>query len=408
MKRRTPTLDKTRNATPPHQTLAALGENALVERIAQWMRQGNTLDPSPKGKQPGSQVPPWAAQTVLTGIGDDTALVQLGGKTGPRLALTTDLLVEGTHFLSSHPPRILGAKAVEVNLSDLAAAGAWPAWILVSLGVHPGLSPEWIEALYAGMRDALAPYACPCLGGDTVRSEGVVLNIVAGGFLAPGTEPPLRSRARVGQSLYVTGTLGDSRAGLQMLLRETEGVSDETGPSRTTDKKKMKRPEAAPGALHLPERDRAFLLQRHQAPRARVAAGGVIARLCPDAAMMDLSDGLACDLPRLAHASHCGFEVRLASLPLSPALRRYATACSVAPDQIALAGGEDYELLFATSEPPERWCEAVAQAAGGRPLRITRIGRVTAESDNVRFVNRRGETVLPSESSFLHFSGKED
>jgi thiamine-monophosphate kinase len=406
MKKRIPTPDKTRNTAPTRQTLGALGENALVERIAEWMRPRNSLEPSPKEKRPGLPVPPWAAQKVLTGIGDDTALVQLGGKAGPRLALTTDLLVEGTHFLPTHPPRILGAKAVEVNLSDLAAAGAWPTWILVSLGAPPNLSPEWIEALYAGMRDALAPYACPCLGGDTVRSKRVVLNIVAGGFLAPGTEPLLRSHAREGQALYVTGTLGDSRAGLQMLLRETEGASDETGPSRTTTRKTRKQPEATSGLLHLSERDRTFLVQRHQAPRARVAAGGVIARLCPDAAMMDVSDGLACDLPRLARASHCGFEVRLTALPLSPALRRYAAAHSTSPEQIALAGGEDYELLFATAEPPERWREAVARAAGGRPLRITRIGQVTAESEGVRFLNRRGEAVLPSESSFLHFSGK--
>lgn len=408
MKKRIPPPDKTRNVAPPRQTLGALGENALVERIAQWMRQGNSLNPSPKGKRPGLPVPPWAEQTVLTGIGDDTALVQLGGKSGPRLALTTDLLVEGTHFLPAHPPRVLGAKAVEVNLSDLAATGAWPAWILVSLGVPPDLSAEWIEALYAGMRDALAPYACPCLGGDTVRSERVVLNIVAGGFLAPGTEPPLRSHAREGQTLYVTGTLGDSRAGLQILLRETEEVCDKTGLSQPTGRKTRKQPEAVPGPLHLPERDRAFLVQRHQAPRARVAAGGAIARLCPDAAMMDLSDGLACDLPRLARASHCGFEVCLTALPQSPALRRYATLHSTQPEQIALAGGEDYELLFATAEPPERWREAIARAAGGRALRITRIGQVTAESEGVRFVNRRGETVPPSESSFLHFSGEED
>jgi thiamine-monophosphate kinase len=257
---------------PSNKTLSESGgENALVERIAHWMRLNTSVPAAPTPR------PPWATQNILTGIGDDTALVQLGGKQqGPRLALTTDLLVEGTHFLPTHPPRALGAKAVEVNLSDLAATGAWPAWILVSLGVPGRISSQWIEALYAGIREALAPYECPCLGGDTVRAERVVLNIVAGGLLAPGVQPPLRCRAQTGQALYVTGTLGDSRAGLQLLLEQD--VPQTLSPS-------------------LSERDRAFLVQRHQHPRARVAVGCEIARLCPDAAMMDLSDGLAAICP---------------------------------------------------------------------------------------------------------------
>ncbi len=399
MKKQILTSGKTLDESLGH-TLGALGENALVERIARWMRR----DGCGRKDRKSAGVPSWAAFEVLADIGDDTALVRVGGGAGSRMALTTDLLVEGTHFLSSHPPRVLGAKAVEVNLSDLAAAGAWPAWILVSLGVPADISADWIEALYTGMRDALDPYGCLCLGGDTVRSERVVLNVVAGGLLMPGVEAPLRNRARVGQSLYVTGTLGDSMAGLRILLQEAEsaesavsGVSLKLGPQGAGKR-------AVESFSQLPARDRAFLVQRHQCPGARVAAGGAIARLCPDAAMMDLSDGLACDLPRLARASCCGFEVRLAALPLSSALRRYAAGCSVAPEQMALTGGEDYELVFATSEPFENWRDAVARAAGGgRPLRITRIGKVTAEPQGVRFVDRQGAVVQPSESSFLHF-----
>jgi thiamine-monophosphate kinase len=400
MKKQTLTSGQTLDGTPGDSlgpTLGALGENALVERIARWM----SLKPG-EGRQPDTQRPPWASQKILASIGDDTAVIQLGGKAAPRLALTTDLLVEGTHFLSTHPARALGAKAVEVNLSDLAAAGAWPAWILVSLGAPANLSSVWIEALYAGMRDALTPYGCPCLGGDTVRSERLVLNIVAGGFLMPGVEAPLRNRAQMGQSLYVTGTLGDSLAGLQLLLQDTESEASDLSLNRTTPGKR-----GTESISELSPRDRAFLVRRHQCPQARVAVGGAIARLCPDAAMMDLSDGLACDLPRLARASRCGFEVSLTKLPLSPALRRYAAASPITPEQMALTGGEDYELLFSTAEPFENWREAVVQAAGSRKLRITRIGKVTAESEGIRYLDRQGKAILPVESGFLHFSEEE-
>jgi thiamine-monophosphate kinase len=357
----------------------------------------------------------------LVSIGDDAAIVRQS-RGAPPLAITTDMLVEGTHFLPSQPPESLGKKAGNCNLSDLAAVGAWPAWVLVSLGAPGKTSVAWVEAFYRGLRSVLDPFGCLCVGGDCVRAPQVTINIVAGGYCAPdavanGLKPalqttaggycalsggaalPLRSRAKPGQDLYVTGTLGDSGAGL-FLLRHP---------------RKEKKLRAA-GV------NTAALIARHQEGASRIHAGIAIARRCPDAAMMDLSDGLAADLPRMAEASGCGFEVSAAVLPLSAALRRFASLAGLSADlgrrdarpnssgrrdarptlaDFALFGGEDYELVFTTAAAPERWRDGVAHAAPGRPLRLTRIGRVVRGS-GVRFLDAQGREIRAN-GSFEHF-----
>jgi thiamine-monophosphate kinase len=417
-------------------TLHAIGENELIRRIAQWMapraaspRSAPSIPsiasiPS-TASTPSPKSPPWAKQDILVAIGDDTALVRQS-KGAPPLAITTDMLVEGTHFLPSQPPESLGKKAGNSNLSDLAAVGAWPAWVLVSLGA-PGKTPAaWVEAFYRGLRSVLDPFGCLCVGGDCVRAPQITINIVAGGYCAPdavsnGLKPalqtieagrscapdggaalpalPLRSRAKPGQELYVTGTLGDSGAGLFLLRHPLQ-------------EKKLR----AAGV------NTAALIARHQEGASRIHAGIAIARHCPDAAMMDLSDGLAADLPRMAEASGCGFEVSAAVLPLSPALRRFASLAGLSADlgrrdarpnpsgrrdarptltDFALFGGEDYELVFTTAATPERWHDGVAHAAPGRPLRLTRIGRVVRGS-GVRFLDAQGREIRGNRS-FEHF-----
>ena len=294
------------------------------------------------------------------------------------------------HFLPNHPPEALGAKAAAANLSDLAAVGAWPAWILVSLGA-PGRTPlGWVEALYRGMRAVMAPYGCRCVGGDCVRAERLTINIAAGGACDPRANVPLRSRARPGQALYVTGTLGDSGAGL-WLLRNAAKSGGQAG---------------LPGARGRP-RDARILLERHQRPTPRVQAGLAIARACPDAAMMDVSDGLATDLARMARASGCGFELSLPTLPLSAPLRRVARCLPLPPESFALFGGEDYELLFTTAVPLPRWRGKVERGAAGRggagsPLGVTCIGRAV-EREGVRYLDAAGRPETPPGSPFEHF-----
>ena len=399
---------------PLSPSLHAIGENELIRRIAEWMAPRtasphsatstkSTLSTAStksiaESTKTAAKRPPWAKQEILVAIGDDTAIVRQS-RGAPPLAITTDMLVEGTHFLPSQPPESLGKKAGNCNLSDLAAVGAWPAWVLVSLGAPGKTSTAWIEAFYRGLRSVLDPFGCLCVGGDCVRAERVTINIVAGGSCASDTAPPLRSRAKPGQDLYVTGTLGDSGAGL-FLLRHPRKEKELRAAGVNT----------------------AALIARHQEAASRIHAGIAIARRCRDAAMMDLSDGLAADLPRMAGASGCGFEVSAAVLPLSAALRRFAARAGLSADlgrrdarpnssgrrdarstlaDFALFGGEDYELVFTTGGAPERWRGAVAHAAPGRPLRLTRIGRVVRGS-GVRFLDAQGREIRAN-GSFEHF-----
>lgn len=350
-------------------TLRDTGEEQLIRLMADWLKPEG-----PSGRSPNES-------TVLAGIGgDDVALVQVAPGAAP-LALTTDMLVEGRHFLRDHPPRLLGRKAVAANLSDLASAGAQPAWLLVSLGAPADLSVQWVEELYRGMADRLAPYGAEVIGGDSVGARDRTINIVACGFLPAGVRPPLRSKAAAGQTLYCTGALGDAAMGLALL--QDAGLLRKA--RRQAPKKSM------------------ALIDRHQDPAPRVQAGVALARACPDLAMMDLSDGLAMDLPRIARESAVGFDVRLARLPLSPAARTLGGHFPESLDYYALYGGEDFELLFATSQPPEKWKDRVRRGGGGRPLRITAIGRATLEHDGVRFVGRDGRALADAGRSYRHF-----
>lgn len=360
---------------PQTPSLHSIGENALIASISRWL----SAKPSAARKTTSTPAPgPWAHMETITAIGDDTAIVRPSPQSPP-MALTTDMLIEGVHFLPDHPPQLLGAKAVAANLSDLAAVGAWPAWILVSLGA-PSITPvAWVEALYAGIREAMAPYGCLCIGGDCVRAERLTINIVAGGNCDPSTSIPLRSNAKPGQFVYVTGTLGDSGAGLQLL----------------------KKPLPLPANLH---KDRDFLIERHRQPTPRVEAGIAIAKACPDAAMMDLSDGLAADLPRMARASQCGFEIKLVCLPISPAMKRLAPHLKQSPQSFALYGGEDYELLFTTTLSPQDLRKAIQGIIPRSSLRLTQIGTViSCKEAPVRYMDAQNNFVTPSESFFSHY-----
>lgn len=359
----------------PTPTLHTIGENALIASISRWL----SAKPSATRKTTSTPAPgPWAHMETITAIGDDTAIVRPSPQSPP-LALTTDMLIEGVHFLPDHPPQLLGAKAVAANLSDLAAIGAWPAWILVSLGA-PSITPvAWVEALYAGIREAMAPYGCLCIGGDCVRAERLTINIVAGGNCDPSTPIPLRSNAKPGQFVYVTGTLGDSGAGLQLL----------------------KKPLPLPANLH---RDRDFLIERHRQPTPRVEAGIAIAKACPDAAMMDLSDGLAADLPRMAQASRCGFKIHLPRLPISPTLKRLEQCLEQPAEVFAVRGGEDYELLFTTALPLQDLRKAIQGIIPRPPIRLTQIGAVfSSEKPAIQYVLAKGLSFPAPESSFTHY-----
>jgi thiamine-monophosphate kinase len=265
------------------------------------------------------------ARDVVVGLGDDAAVLEAG--TG-QLVLTTDMLVEGVHFeRSSISARDLGAKAMTVNVSDVAAMGGSPRSALVSIALSSDVDTAWVIELYGGMRDACAEYALALVGGDTNRGDRVVVAVTVVGQVAPG-RAVTRSGARPGDAIVVTGSLGAAAGGLR-LSRARASVTQ--------------------AALSQPW-GRA-LLDALARPVARVGEGQTLARSGAHA-MIDVSDGLAKDLSRLCLASRVGARVELDTVPVAKPLRDGAASLDVEALDLALHGGEDYELL-ATLDPSD-------------------------------------------------------
>ncbi len=260
---------------------------------------------------------------VTVGIGDDAAVVEAGA--GSQV-LTADMLVEGVHFdrrLAS--ARDLGYKAVVVNVSDVAAMAASPRYALVSLGLPREVDAAWVMELFGGMREACGEYALTIVGGDLNRAAEVVVSVTVVGEVAPG-RAVTRAGARPGQRIVVTGELGASAGGLLLArarpARVGEALSADWGRE---------------------------LLRAHFRPAARVGEAQTLAR-AGATAMMDLSDGLAGDLARLCGESGVGARVDLGSVPVAAALAAGADALAIDALELALSGGEDYELLATLPE----------------------------------------------------------
>lgn len=262
---------------------------------------------------------------VVVGLGDDAAVLEAA--VGQQV-VTTDLLLEGVHFdratISAHD---LGGKAITVNVSDVAAMGGSPRAAVVAVALTPDVETPWVMELVGGMRDACAGYAVRLVGGDTNRGDLVVLSVAVVGEVAPG-RAVTRSGARPGDAVVVTGDLGAAAGGLAL--------------SRV-------HPSKAASALSAPwGRPLADALAR---PVARVGEGRILAR-SGATAMMDLSDGLAIDLSRMCRASGVAARIVLADVPVAPALREGARELGVDAMDLAISGGEDYELL-ATLHPDD-------------------------------------------------------
>lgn len=319
------------------------------DRITGWLRS----------RTPGGS-------RVLVGIGDDAAVVR--SSRGHTL-LTTDMLVEGVDFRRDWTtPRALGRKAVAVNMSDLAAMGARPLFFTVALGLPPGLPPRWVRELHRGLTDPGSARGALLVGGDLSRSDaGVVLSITAVGE-SVGRRVLCRSGGGAGDLLYVTGVLGRSAAGLA-LLREG----------------RLRGRSAA-------ERE---ALLAHRLPEARCEEGEYLAAGGFARAMMDLSDGISTDLPRLCAASGVDAEIDPDLLPLFPPARRWG--CD--PLALALDGGEDFELLFAV---PKSKAARLEKLWPPRLAPITRIGRLLPGPGKVWLARGQGRRPLPK-GGFDHF-----
>jgi thiamine-monophosphate kinase len=269
----------------------SVGEFDLIARLVKGMRLG--------------------AHTIL-GPGDDCAI--LAPTKRPQL-FTIDSMVEGVHFLVAWgTPEQLGAKALSVNLSDIAAMGGKPVACVINLGVRVGLAANFFDRLYRGIKKVAAKYHTDIVGGNVTRSDQLSITIALLGEASHGVMR--RDRARIGDDIFVTGTLGDSAAGLAILSG------------------KMKAGTVA----------RRYLIERHLNPTPRVEAGLALANIQPAPAAIDISDGLLQDLGHILKRSRVGAEIDASAIPVSDSYR-----ATMGEDlTLALNGGEDYELLFCT------------------------------------------------------------
>ena len=299
---------------------------------------------------------------VLLGIGDDAALLDV--PRGADLVVSVDTIVAGRHFLEGTDARSIGHRALAVNLSDMAAMGAAPAWATLALTM-PSANSEWLEKFAAGFLDLAGAHSVALVGGDTTRGP-LTVSVQILGTVAHGSALR-RSGGAAGNILAVSGTLGDAAAGLAFLQAPTAAK---------------------------PSPDVAALIQRFDYPTPRVQLGQAARGIA--SAAMDLSDGLVGDLPKLADACGLAAHVCVEALPLSMAMRN-CVSLGQARDW-ALAGGDDYELLFAV--PANRFT-ALQGAADQLNLTLTPIGELHAGAGVTWSLD--GEHFTPSVSGYDHF-----
>lgn len=299
---------------------------------------------------------------VVCGIGDDAAILSLAQ--GHQLVVTADTLICGVHFPSDTSPHDIGFKSLAVNLSDLAAMGALPRWFTLSLTL-PEADLEWLDGFSSGLFELAEKENIVLVGGDTTRGP-LSISIQAMGAVPEGGGVR-RSTAKAGDDLYVTGTLGDAAMGLAG--RQQKIALDPT--------------------------DFSFCNQRLNCPEPRVTAGLALHGYANS--MIDCSDGFIADLGHILAASDKGAEVRIESLPLSGAVRRWMELES--DWQYPLYGGDDYELIFSVPVEKRTEISALVDALG---FPISWIGTVTDRS-GLRLYAENGDLVEVEKTGYTHF-----
>ncbi|MBU0567335.1 thiamine-phosphate kinase [bacterium] len=319
--------------------LSEIGEFGFIERILKKI-QGRS------GK-------------VLVGPGDDAAVIKVGDKL---VLATSDMLVEGSHFdLGFTSAYSLGWKALAVNLSDIAAMGGVPRYGLVCLGLSSATSLSFTDSFFKGMERMASLFGVSLIGGDTVSSQVVTINVTLLGEVEK-ERLTLRKGAKVGEKIYVTGPLGDAACGL-LLLKEGKGR-------------------------------RGRLVDKFLKPWPRVKEGEAIGLIA--SSMIDISDGLSQEMRHLCRASKVGARLYLEKIPISMALRRAVRRISKGPLSFALHGGEDYELLW-TASPSK---------IGGQcpPYKTWEIGEIVPAGKGIKIVNKDGEKQELLPLGYEHFN----
>jgi thiamine-monophosphate kinase len=321
------------------------GEFALIDRLA---RQSAITHPD-----------------LVAGIGDDAAVIG-GSLPGANcLLVTTDMLVETSHFRRDWAtPEQIGIKAVACNVSDIAAMGGIPTFMFVSLALSPEIEVAWVERLYRGMADACRRYGVVLAGGDTTHGEVVTISITLLGRVSP-QHLRLRSHASSGEHLCVTGSLGAAAAGLAMLSAGLEPSPD--------------------------------LKEKHLTPGCRLDVSAAIAPLAR--AMIDISDGLAAEVNHICDQSGTGADLVVADIPIHPSVHEAARRTGNQPIDFALSGGEDFELLFSIS--PEN-----KQRLTDQGIHVATVGHVT-DAVSGRMLNFPDGRRTPLSGGYNHFCMKD-
>lgn len=329
-----------------------IGEFGIISRLA-----NSCAMPLPEG---------------FTGIGDDCAIIP--GPGDLEYAISTDLLVEGVHFVTKETPGLqLGVKSLAVNLSDLAAAGAQPCGAFLSMALPENTDIDFIDQFAKGFNTMASRYDCPLLGGDTTRSmSGIVINICVIGSRSKGINTS-RANSQPGDVICVTGCLGDSGAGLEYILN----------PDLPRDSTALK------------------LIERHNTPTPRIKEGQLLAKSKYVHSMMDISDGIASDIKHIMERSNVSAEIELEKLPFGDLLQeKYGSQ----PSQMyhyALHGGEDYELLLTVDSRHFADLNAEYKKHFGTSLHA--VGRITTgDTERVNYIEN-GFGTTPLGSPWAHF-----
>lgn len=336
--------------------VSELGEFGLIRRIA--------------GSLP---LPP---SDVVVGIGDDVAVLRTSGP--DYLLATCDVQIENVHFLrKSITPYKLGRKIVAINVSDIAACGGTAGWALVSLALPPDTEVDFVDALYQGMQDQIGMAGAAIVGGNLSKiSKEVVIDLFLLGRVTP-EHLILRNGAKTGDMVMVTGSLGDSRAGLELLGNMQLAVL---------------------------EKSRRHAEERHLTPQPRLKEGQVLARSGRVHAMADVSDGLLADLGHICKASGVGAEVHLADLPISRECQDVARAAGRNASDWALSGGEDYELVFTVAPQNVSEVQKILERETGTSCHV--IGKVLFEGEGIKISHPDGRRELysaDSQTGWKHF-----
>ncbi|GAG63104.1 unnamed protein product [marine sediment metagenome] len=310
---------------------------------------------------------------VIAGVGDDVAVIKT--KSEKYSLLTCDVLIEGTHFKrETITPYQLGKKAIAINVSDIAAKGGIPNQALISIGLTKDTKVKYVEEIYRGIKEEAKKFNIDIVGGNTALSKDKIFVDI---FLIGEIEPEfllLRSGAKTGDKILVTGNLGDSSAGLEII---------ENLDFKFEEKIKIK------------------LKQAHLNPCPRFVEGKIIAKSRLAHSMMDISDGLSSDLAKICEASGVGAIIWEDKIPISKETLAFAKSVKKSPLNFALHGGEDYELLL--TSPPENANLIIQKIQGKTETKVSELGEIKDKEFGIKIVKTDGRIMPLNTYGWDHF-----